>query len=610
MATYRIDRRDIDFVLWEQFGLEAMLTRAPYKDMGKAELDGVLDAAETMAHEVLGPTNAIADREGCTLTNGEVRVPKVYEDVFKQIAEGGWIALNRPQDLGGMGLPVPLAALITEMFIGSASSITFYSGLTVAAGHLLEAYAKPELKQLIVPKLYSGEWTGTMCLTEPHAGTAVGDLKTKATPISGDRYAIKGNKIFISAGDHQLAKNIVHLVLARIEGDPQGTKGISLFAVPKYRFDATGKIGQRNDVTVAGIEHKMGINGSATCSLSFGDNNACEGILIGERAQGIVYMFQMMNEARLACGIQGVAIGNYAYQLALAYAKERVQGAKVTDKSANAKSVVITEHPDVRRNLMLAKAYGEGIRALLVQTAAHAEHAETATDPYEKQKHRDLLDLMTPVAKAYATDIGFKITELAIQLHGGYGYIKEYGVEQCMRDIKIASLYEGTNGIQALDLLGRKMRQREGALLLTWMQDINAFVDAHREHAAVGNEVQALEKAKNALLETAMGFAAQYAQDPNLALLGATPFLEMLGHVECGRLLLHQAIIAHEKLAALKPPSASERWVADTAEGSDARFYDNKLHTARFFTHSVLPHVIASARSIKTGDRSALDAHF
>ena len=287
-----------------------------------------------------------------------------------------------------------------------------------------------------------------------------------------------------------------------------------------------------------------------------------------------------------------------------------MQGPKVTDKSANAKPVLITEHPDVRRNLMLAKAYGEGIRALLAQTAMHAEDAETAPDPYEKQKHRDLLDLMTPVAKAYATDIGFKITELAIQVHGGYGYIKEYGVEQCMRDIKIASLYEGTNGIQALDLLGRKMRQREGALLLTWMQDINAFIDTHREHPAVAGEIQALEKAKNALLETAMGFAAQYAQDPSLALLGATPFLEMFGHVESGRLLLQQAIIAHAKLGPLKPANAAERWVADTAEGSDARFYDNKVHTARFFAHAVLPHVMASAKSIKSGDRSALDAHF
>ncbi len=610
MADYRIDRRDLDFVLWEQFGLEKVLARPQYKDMGKEELSGVLDAAQTMALEVLGPTNATADREGCTLTNGEVKVPKVYESVFKQVAEGGWIALNRPQDLGGMGLPVPLAASITEMFIGSASSITFYSGLTVAAGHLLENHAKPELKQLIVPKLYSGEWTGTMCLTEPQAGTAVGDLKTKAKHISGDRYAIKGNKIFISAGDHQLSKNIVHLVLARVEGDPQGTKGISLFAVPKFRFDATGKLGAKNDVTVSGIEHKMGINGSATCALSFGDNDACEGILIGERAQGIVYMFQMMNEARLACGIQGVAIGNYAYQLALAYAKERVQSPKLTDRGVNPQSVVITEHPDVRRNLMFCRALGEGIRALLTQTAFHAEHAETAEDPYEKQKHHDLLDLMTPIAKAYATDVGFKITELAIQIHGGYGYIKEYGVEQCMRDIKIASLYEGTNGIQALDLLGRKMRQREGALILTWMQDINAFIEAHKEHPALANEMAQLEKAKNALLETAMGFQAQNSQDPNLALLGATPFLEMFGHVESGKLLLQQAVIAHEKLGALAPANAAADWVKATDEGSDARFYDNKLHTARFFTHQVLPHVMANAKAIKSGDRSALDAHF
>ncbi len=610
MANYTIDRRDLDFVLFEQFDLAGVITRDKYKDFDREQLTGIFDAAETMAREVLGPTFAIADREGCKLVDGQVVVPKIYESAFKQLAEGGWIALNRSQELGGMGLPIPLAAAITEMQIGAAASIGFYSGLTVAAGHLLETFAKPELKNLLVPKLYAGEWCGTMCLTEPHAGTAVGDLKTKAIPKSGDRYNIKGNKIFISAGDHQLTKNIVHLVLARVEGDPQGTKGISLFAVPKFRFDATGKIGERNDVTVTGIEHKMGINGSATCALSFGEADNCEGILIGERCQGIVYMFQMMNEARLACGIQGVAMGNFAYQLALAYARDRVQGAKVTDRTANPKQVKIIEHPDVRRNLMLSKAMGEGIRALLLQAFFYAEHAESAPTPEERQKNHDLLELITPVAKAYATDVGFKMTELAIQIHGGYGYIKEYGVEQVMRDIKIASIYEGTNGVQALDLVGRKMRMKDGALVMNWLTEINQFIETHKAHAVLGPDVAALEKAKNALAETAMAFANQSASDPAVALLGATPFLEMFGHVEVARLLIHQAVVASGKLQPLKPAGAADSWVRETDEGSDARFYDNKLKTAHFFANTMLPHVIASAKSIQAGDRSALDVHF
>jgi alkylation response protein AidB-like acyl-CoA dehydrogenase len=610
MANYSIDRRDLEFLLFEQFDLETVLKRDRYKELGRQEVDGIVDAAQALAIEVLGPTFAAADREGCKLVDGQVIVPKVYESAFKQLAEGGWIALNRSQDLGGMGLPIPLAAAITEMQIGAAASIGFYSGLTVAAGHLLENFAKPELKNLVVPKLYAGEWGGTMCLTEPHAGTAVGDLKTKAVPKGGDRYNIKGNKIFISAGDHQLTKNIVHLVLARVEGDPAGTKGISLFAVPKFRFDATGKVGERNDVTVTGIEHKMGINGSATCALSFGEADNCEGILIGERCQGIVYMFQMMNEARLACGIQGVAMGNYAYQLALAYARDRVQGAKVTDRTANPRQVKIIEHPDVRRNLMLCKSMGEGIRALLMQAFFYAEQAETAPTPEERQKNHDLLELITPVAKAYATDVGFKMTELAIQIHGGYGYIKEYGVEQILRDIKIASIYEGTNGIQALDLVGRKMRMKDGALVMNWLMEINQFIEANKSHPVVGADVAALDKAKNALAETAMAFATQSASNPDLALLGATPFLEMFGHVEVARLLIHQAIVASTKLQAVKPANAADTWVNDSAEGSDARFYDNKLKVAHFFANTMLPHVIASAKSVQAGDRSALDVHF
>ena len=610
MVNYLIDRRDLDFVLYEQFDLENVITRERYKDFGRTELNGIVDAAETMAREVLAPTFAIADREGCRLVDGQVYVPKIYEDAFKQLAEGGWIALNRSQEMGGMGLPIPLAVAITEMQIGAAASIGFYSGLTVAAGHLIETFAKAELKNLVVPKLYAGEWCGTMCLTESHAGTAVGDIKSKAVHKSGDRYSIKGNKIFISAGDHQLAKNIIHLVLARAEGDPAGTKGISLFAVPKYRFDAAGNVGERNDVTVTGIEHKMGINGSSTCALSFGEAGDCEGILIGERCQGIVYMFQMMNEARLACGVQGVAMGNFAYQLALAYARERVQGAKVTDRSANPRQVKIIEHPDVRRNLMLCKAYGEGIRALLLQATFYAEHAETAPTPEERQKNHDLLELITPVAKAYATDIGFKMAELAIQVHGGNGYIKDYGVEQIMRDIKIASIYEGTNGVQALDLVGRKMRMKDGALVMNWLMEVNQFIETHKSHAVVGADVAMLEKAKNSLAETAMAFAAQSASDPDVALLGATPFLEMFGHVEVARLLIHQAIVASAKLQAAKPAGAGENWVRETNEGSDARFYDNKLKTAHFFANAVLPHVTASAKSIQAGDRSALDAHF
>ncbi len=410
-----------------------------------------------------------------------------------------------------------------------------------------------------------------------------------------------------------MTENIIHLVLARVEGDPQGTRGISLFAVPKFRFDAKGKVLGSNDVTTTGIEHKMGINGSATCALSFGDQGQCQGYLIGERGKGLSYMFQMMNEARIVCGVQGVALGSAAYLQALEYAKERVQGAKVTDRSPDAAAVPIIEHPDVRRNLMICKAYVEGCRALLARAATLSDIAHNSADEAERTKCNDIMELLTPICKAYSTDKGFKVTELAIQIHGGYGYIREYGVERNMRDVKIASIYEGTNGVQALDLLGRKMRSKQGGLFLTWLQEANAFLQEHKEHENLGEIVAAVDKAKNKMCEVAFGFSQVGKTDPERSLLGATPFLEMFGHVEVARLLVEQATIADAKLQAMR----AERGVSDEASyqkmldaSADARFYDGKLHTARFFVHHILPQAYALARSIVSEDRSALDVRF
>jgi alkylation response protein AidB-like acyl-CoA dehydrogenase len=595
MPSFIVDRRDLSFDLYELLEIQKLTSLDRYRDMSRDDWDAVLDAAEELARDVLWPTNAVADREGCKLENGRVKVPKAFHEVFEKYSEGGWIAVTRPTEYGGMGLPLPLGIVVTELMLASSPSFLFVPGLGVAGGHLLENFASDAIKKTVIPRLYSGEWAGTMCLTEPQAGTAVGDIKTTATPIPGtDEYAIRGNKIFISAGDHDLTENICHLVLARVPGDPAGTKGISLFLVPARRFEpATGALGATNDVTVTAIEHKMGIHGSPTCALSFGDNGECRGRLIGERTQGIVYMFQMMNEARIVCGIQGAGIANISYQLALSYARQRVQGAKVTDRSPDAKPVAIIEHPDVRRNLMLAKATSEGIRALLLQAGLYAELSHNHPDEAERAKNQDLVDLMTPICKAFATDQGFRVTELAIQIHGGYGYIKEYAVEQMMRDVKIASLYEGTNGVQALDLLGRKLRMRDGALLVTWMGMVNEWVEQNRAHPKLAAEVEAVDAAKNAVAEVAMHFATAGRADPEATLLSATPFLEMFGYAEVARLLVTSALIADKALA--------------KASGEDARFYDAKIKTAKFYVHHVLPHAAALAQSIKSGDRSALD---
>ena len=615
MPELIIDRRDIDFVLYEQFQLQELLELDRYKELGgKETLDMVLTEAIKLATEHMAPHNAAADREGCRMEGDRVKVPESFKSMYAAYREGGWIAPIHSPEFGGMGLPQALGVMLGEIFISACSSFYFIPALTSSAGHLIEAFASDDLKNLLVPKMYGGEWTGTMCLTEPHAGTAVGDIRTTATPVDGtNRYKISGQKILISAGDHDVAENIIHLVLARVPGDPAGTKGISLFAVPRLKIDEDGNVGELNDVKVTALEHKMGIHAAPTCALAFGEDDGCEGYLIGERSRGIVYMFQMMNEARVACGVQGSASANTAYQWALAFAKERVQGTKVTDRSPDAASVAIIEHPDVRRNLLLCKAQSEGLRALLVQAAIFSDRAHNHPDEAVRGTSQDLLDLLTPVCKAYATDIGFDVTRIAMQVHGGYGYCSEYGVEQCMRDVKIASIYEGTNGVQALDLVGRKMRMKGGGLFMSWIQEILTQLEPLKSHERLGDLAEAIDKAKNALGTAAFGFSEKGKSDPELAILGATPFLEMFGHVHVATLLLQQAAIADTRLQeiiAAKEIDGAEDLAKLIAEHDEARFYDGKIKSARFFVSTVLPRTRTLGAELKTGDRTALDFAF
>ncbi len=611
-SKYQIDRRDMDFVLYDHLKVEELLELPRYQGFDRETLDIILSQAERFAVEKLAPTNEQADAEGCRLEDGSVYVPEVYEKLYEEFCSMGLFAPVHNPEFGGMGLPHTLGVALIEMFIGSHGSFMFTPGLTTSASHLIEEHGTEEDVATYCEKMYTGQWAGTMCLTEPQAGSALGDLSTTAQPVDGeDYYKITGNKIFISAGDHQLTENIVHLVLARVEGDPEGTRGISLFIVPKYRVNDDGSIGDPNDVTVTGIEEKMGIHASPTCALSFGDDGDCHGWLVGERCNGLKYMFLMMNEARLITGLQGEAIGNAAFQLALDYAKERKQGPKVTDRSKDKKSVAIIEHPDVRRNLMIMKAYGEGLRALIYNTAYLSDHAAYNEDEGKREWAQDMLDLLTPICKAFCSDIGFEMTELAMQVLGGYGYITEYGIEQQMRDVKIASIYEGTNGIQALDLLGRKMRQKGGALFMTWIQETTQFLAGLSEDEILGKLAKELDGAKNALAEAAFGFQAQGKENPEYPLLHATPFLGMFGHVEVGRLLLQQAEIAKQKLAHIWEEQGVE---ADDQEArqalieqnEDVRYLENKLKTTSFFVYQLLPKVQSRLKAIQSGDDSAL----
>jgi alkylation response protein AidB-like acyl-CoA dehydrogenase len=611
MTQFKVDTRDVEFAIFDNIYFERLAELPRYRDYTRELLEMVLGQARKLAADELAPCNHEADREGVRLEDGQVYVPEAYEEIYQAFCEGGWMAPSRPVESGGQGLPSIVSLAATEFFIAANPSFSFFPGLTSAAGALIEERGSEEQRDLYVEKLYTGEWTGTMCLTEPQAGSSVGDLTTSAEPVDGeDYYRITGNKIFISQGDHQLTENIVHLVLARVPGDPEGTKGISLFIVPKIRPSD----GQFNDVRATGVEEKMGIHASPTCAMSFGDDGDCRGWLVGDRCEGMVHMFKMMNEARIATGLQGVALGNAAYQLALDYAKERTQGSKVTDRRKDAPTVAIIEHPDVRRNLMIMKAYGEATRALLYNAAALADLAHHSEDDTARQEAQDLLDLLTPICKAFATDVGFEMTELAMQVFGGYGYISEYGVEQCMRDVKIASIYEGTNGIQALDLLGRKMRLNNGALFLTWLQNTNEFLQSLSDDETFGDLAQEVDNAKNALAEAAFGFSQMGKEDPEYPLLHATPFLRMFGLVESARLLLRQAVTAHGQLTDIwddKGVDADDDEARDKLAGQNdqVRFLESKLQTARFFVHQLLPQVGAHLASIQSGDTSALEAY-
>lgn len=616
MPDLKFDQRDIKFALFDYCKVEQVSAFDRYEGYDRESFEMVLDSAFQMATDVLALSNEAGDREGVRMEDGQVYLPESFEAAYKAFCENGWLSMHRNAQHGGMQMPLALSVAAIETFIAANPSFMFTPGLTDAAAHLIESFGSDAQKSLFVDRMYTGQWAGTMCLTEPAAGSSVGDLTSKAEPVDGeDYYKIVGNKIFISSGDQQMTENIVHLVLARAEGDPEGIKGISLFIVPKHKVDAEGNILGTNDVTVSGLEHKMGIHASATCTLSFGDNDDCHGYLIGERCKGIVYMFQMMNEARLVTGLQGVAIGNAAYQLALDYAKERKQGPKVTDRSDAPKSVAIIEHPDVRRNLMTMKAYGEAIRALCYKTAMWGDEAHYGKDEASRQKANDLVELLTPVVKAYCSDVGFKMTELAIQVHGGYGYISEYGVEQAMRDSKIASIYEGTNGIQALDLLGRKLRAKNGGLFLTWLQDINGLIESVREDAFFAAEAKVLDASKNSVAEAVFAFPMLFKQNPEYPLLHATPFLRMMGLVVSSSLLLEQSILAKSKLEVIwqeRGVDASDlearRALATNHEG--ARYYENKIQTFKFFIYQILPETRALLKSIQSNDTSAFDVMF
>jgi alkylation response protein AidB-like acyl-CoA dehydrogenase len=576
MQTYTAPLRDMRFVLHE---LHPAKSLPGTEEFTPELLDTVLEEAGKFCTEILLPLNASGDEEGCHYENGVVRTPKGFKEAYKAFSEAGWGALNADPQYGGQGLPETIAKLVEEMICASNISFGLYPGLSHGAYLALKSHGSSELKDFYLPKLVSGEWSGTMCLTEPHCGTDLGLLRTKAVPQEDGSYKLNGSKIFISAGEHDMAENIVHLVLARMPDAPAGIKGISLFLVPKFLPDENGKPGTRNGVSCAAIEHKMGIKASATCQMNFDD---ATGWLVGTPHKGMQAMFVMMNSERLSVGTQGLGVGEAAYQGAVAYAKDRLQGrslagAKYPDKPADP----IIVHPDIRRNLMTMRAYNEGCRALGGWVASVMDIAERSENPMEKAEAEEFIAIITPVVKALFTDLGFESANLAVQTYGGHGYIRDHGMEQLVRDARIAMIYEGTNGIQALDLVGRKLPANMGRGLRRFFHPVAAFIEAEQTHPKIGKMVQGFARAFGAL-QLATGFIAEKGlKDAEEAGAAATDYLRLFGLVALGFMWMRSAKIA--------------------AEASADDFYTAKLATARFFVERILPQAGALLYTIKSG---------
>ena len=608
-TDYTVNLRDLHFVLFEQVGTSALTKLPPFRDYSESDFKMVVDEAVRFAREVLAPVNRPSDEQGCTFSSGQVSVPGGIRSAWQAYREAGWICMNGGAEHGGQGLPTTVAIAAGEVFTGSCLSLALCSLLTQGVIHVLERFAPEEMQNIYLPKLFGGDWTGTMVLTEAQAGSDVGASKTRARKAaSGSHYLIEGEKIFITCGDHDLAENIVHLVLARVEGAQAGTKGLSLFVVPKLRVGDDGSLGELNDVRCTGIEHKMGIHGSPTCTMSFGEDGDCRGYLLGDEGQGIRIMFHMMNEARIDCGVQGSALANTSFLNALSYAQQRVQGSTLADaRNPEAPRVTIDKHPDVRRMLLTMKAYSEAMRGFLVSTARLIDISEHSENEEERAEARARLELLTPICKAHCSDMGFMVCNLAIQAYGGFGYLTDYPVEQALRDVRIASIYEGTNGIQAMDLLGRKLPMKGGKVFQGYLEEILTLTGALDDDPRLGEAARGLTRAVKALGGAARHLGALARENTDEAFLHASSLLSVMGDCALGYTLLQQAQIARARLTALLSDAPSQAAVAGSPE---ATFYAGKIDAARHFAATVLPPRTAEAEAIVNGNSAPLDVVF
>ncbi len=586
MPSYKAPVEDALFLLNDVFHLDRYGNLPGFADASADLVEAVLREAARFSEEVLTPLNRVGDREGCKRhDDGSVSTPAGFKDAYDQLVAGGWIGISAPQEFGGQGLPGTLTEIVNEFFCSANMAFAMYPGLTQGAIAALLTHAAPELKARYLPKMVEGAWTGTMNLTEPHCGTDLGLLRTKAVPQGDGSYKITGTKIFISAGEHDLSGNIVHLVLARIEGAPTGTRGISLFVAPKFLVGEDGAPGARNGVVCGSIEEKMGIHGNATCVMNF---DGAVGWLVGEENRGLNAMFTMMNEARLGVGVQGLALSEVAYQNAAAYAKERLQGraisgVKYPDKPADP----IVVHPDIRRALMTMRAFNEAGRALVMWTALKGDVARRSGDEKERRSADDHMGLLTPVIKGVLTDGGFNNAVAAQQIFGGHGYIAEHGMEQFVRDARIAMIYEGANGIQALDLVGRKLPKDGGRALMAFFNEVQGYLKERVDSDGLNGYLKPLGQSLAHLQQASMWFMNNAMAKPDNAGAGAYDYMQLFGLVALGYMW---ARIAEAALAK-----------------ADDAVMKGKLVTARFFMERMLPETATHLARIQAGAASTME---
>jgi acyl-CoA dehydrogenase len=585
MPTYKAPVDEVLFLLNDVFHLERYGNLPGFADASSDTVEAILREAAKLSEEVLTPLNRVGDREGCTRhADGSVTTPSGFKDAYRQIVEGGWVGISAPEEFGGQGLPATMTVMVNEFFCSANMAFAMYPGLTQGAIAAILVHASQELKEKYLPKMVEGAWTGTMNLTEPHCGTDLGLLRTKAVKQSDGSYKISGTKIFISAGEHDLSENIIHLVLARIEGAPQGTRGISLFIVPKFLPNDDGTPGARNAVACGSIEEKMGIHGNSTCVMNY---DGATGWLIGEENRGLNAMFTMMNEARLGVGVQGLALSEVAYQNAAIYARERLQGraisgTKYPDKAADP----IVVHPDVRRILMSMRAFNEAGRALVIWTALKSDVAHRSEDTKKRQSADDHMGLLTPVIKGVLTDGGFANAVMAQQVFGGHGYIAEHGMEQFVRDARIAMIYEGANGIQALDLVGRKLAKEGGRAVMAFFNEVQTYLKERAGSDSLNAYLKPLGASLAHLQQATMWFMNNAMAKPDNAGAGAADYMHMFGLVALGYM--------HARIAE-----------AALAKGADPAV-QAKLATARFFADRMLPETATHLARIQTGADSVM----